>query len=435
MAFDGNALAHARSRIGTSVLERYRFEALIGHGGLGVVYRALDCFTGEAVAIKVMHERLLRVRTAAARFLREARIAQALDHPAIPRGLAAGMDRAGAPLLVMQHVAGRDFAHILANAGPLAVRDAVLLGARVASALDTAHRSGVIHRDVKPANLMLRDGAGIPDGVVVLDFSIAFSLDEPRLSTVNSYVGSPEYMSPEQARGEPGSPSSDLYSLGATLFHLLSGQTLFHGGALDQLAYHASAPVPSLRARRPEVSPDLERLLTAMLDKEPGRRPSSAGDVATALASLADERAGTSRAWLFSTGGAIAEQDEPHDARQQLIEQVHALTAQLHDLTRTSRAGEAKLVQELVEISARNIERAALQNERIDLEADGASATEIDAVQARIAAMGDGMNDLPRESLLESILARMQARSLAQQNEILARIAELQREIAAGSGE
>lgn len=429
MAFDDDQLAHARLRIGTSVLERYRFEALIGHGGLGVVYRALDCFTGEPVAVKVMHERLLRVRTAAARFLREARIAQVLEHPAIPRGLAAGTDRAGAPLLVMQHIAGRDFGDILEKSGPLSLRDAVLLGARVASALDHAHRSGVIHRDIKPANIMLRDAAGIPDGVVVLDFSIAFSLDEPRLSAVNSYVGSPAYMSPEQARGEVGSASSDLYSLGATLFHLLTGETLFQGGALEQLAYHASAPVPAIRARRPDVPVDLERYLTALLDKDPGRRPASAGDVAGMLADLAaDARGPTSKQWLFMDADASANGAVP-DQRQQVIEQVHALTSQLHDLTRTSRAAEAKLVQELVEISARNIERTALENERVDLESDGAPANAIATVSAKITAMGDGMNDLPREALLETVLARMQSRSRGQQDEILARIAELQAEI------
>jgi serine/threonine protein kinase len=133
---------------------------------------------------------------------------------------------------------------------------------------------------------MFARGEATPESVRVLDFGLSFCLDEPRLTATVTLVGTPAYMAPEQARGEPATPAADLYSLAATLVHLATGETLYAGSWLDQVDAHTRAPLPDLRARRPELSPAFVRLLAVMLEKNPAQRPANAHDVALALRAI-----------------------------------------------------------------------------------------------------------------------------------------------------
>ncbi len=377
---------------GELVLRRYRIDARIGSGGLAVVYRATDITTGDVVAVKVLRRALAEASSVSARFLREARIARRLVHPAVPRGLAVGVTAAGAPALVVEHVAGETLRARIEREGRLPVRDALRIGARVAEALDAAHRASIVHRDVKPDNLMLTEGAVIPDGVRVLDFGLAFVLDEPRLSATRAILGTPEYMSPEQARGERVTAAADLYALGATLVHALTGATLFAGATFQQFEAHARAALPDLRARRPELSPALVSYLAAMLRKEPAERPSDAARIARDLTNLADDVAPVDDD--APTERMERPDDDPASLRASLQREGDALL----ELTRQSSAAHARLVEQIV----------ALATERFERGVDDVSA---------------------REESLERALERLQQQARERQEAALSRIRALRRRL------
>jgi serine/threonine protein kinase len=377
---------------GELVLRRYRIEAPIGRGGLAVVYRATDLTTGATVAVKVLRRALAEASSVSARFLREARIARRLVHPAVPRGLAVGVTAGGAPALVVEHVVGETLRARIEREGRLPVREALLVGSRVAEALAAAHRASIVHRDVKPDNVMLTDGAAAPDGVRVLDFGLAFVLDEPRLSATRAVLGTPEYIAPEQARGERVTAAADVYALGATLVHALTGATLFAGAAFLQFEAHARGALPDLRARRPELTPALVACLAAMLRKEPAGRPSDAARIARDLASLAegrdpvDDDAPTER---FERPG-----DDPASLREGLQREGDALL----ELTRQSSAAHARLVEQIVALATDRFER--------------------------------GVEDVSaREESLERALERIQHEARGRQEAALARIRALRRRL------
>ena len=377
---------------GELVLRRYRIDAPIGRGGLAAVYRATDLTTGATVAVKVLRRALAEASSVSARFLREARIARRLVHPAVPRGLAVGVTAGGAPALVVEYVAGETLRARIDREGSLPVREALLVGARVAEALDAAHRASIVHRDVKPDNVMLTEGAAAPDGVRVLDFGLAFVLDEPRLSATRAVVGTPEYIAPEQCRGERVTAAADLYALGATLVHALTGATLFAGAAFQQFEAHARAPLPDLRARRPELPPALVACLAALLRKEPAERPGDAARVALDLRSLAegrepvDDDAPTER--IERPG------DDPASLREALRREGDALL----ELTRQSSAAHARLVGQIVALAAERFER--------------------------------GVEDVSaREDALERALETLQQQARARQGAALARIRALRRRL------
>ena len=421
----------ASARYGEILLEHYRLEEFIGSGGLGVVFRAVDIRTGVTVAVKIMREELMRVRTVAARFLREARITRTMSHPAVPRGLASGVDRTGAPVLIMEYIVGENFGTILDRQGALPIAEALSIGARIAGALETAHRLGIIHRDIKPENVMRVTGSNAADEVMVLDFGIAFCLDEPRLSSANAMIGSPAYMSPEQARGDVVSPAADLYSLGATLVHLLTGRTVYAGEYLLQLAAHTGAPIPSIRDRRPEVPEVVDLYIQSLLQKDPAMRPVGAADVASALDELARICVGTGTA----DGVARREIDAvifsaAMDPQDTLVEQLQAYTAQLHSVSRAAASAQARLVKQLVEISARRIERDSLEMDRA-LALDAGAHNEVLQLNERLNKLGDAEADRSRESALEDTLARMQSHTRSQQSEIRGHIRAMNAEIIA----
>jgi serine/threonine protein kinase len=266
---------------------RYELTALIGQGGMGQVWTARDLLLGREVAVKLLrasapggtHTDELRRR-----FERESRVTARVAHPGLVTVHDAGTD-ADELYLVMQYVRGCDLADHLAENDPYPWPWAVSVAAQLCAVLAAVHEASVVHRDLKPRNLMLRhDGT-----LVVLDLGVAAVLgaDTTRVTATGSPVGSPAYMSPEQAMGGQVGPGSDLYSLGVVLHELLSGAIPFEGSsALGTLHRHLHEPPQPLRRVRPDIPPALESLVLWLLAKDPAQRPADAHTVYQALAPM-----------------------------------------------------------------------------------------------------------------------------------------------------
>ncbi|HYN18776.1 MAG TPA: serine/threonine-protein kinase, partial [Actinomycetes bacterium] len=219
---------------------RYRLVRRIATGGMGEVWQADDTVLGRRVALKVLVEELAADDHATRRFVREARATARLAHPNVARVFDFGRD-GGAPFLVMELLEGETLAARLAS-GPFGPAEAARVAAAVADALEAAHQLGIVHRDVKPSNVMLtRDGE-----VKVLDFGIAAAADETHSTTGSGLYATVAYVSPERVAGEPATPASDVYSLGAVLYELLCGRPPFSGPspALVARAHLHDQPVP-----------------------------------------------------------------------------------------------------------------------------------------------------------------------------------------------
>jgi serine/threonine protein kinase len=272
---------------GRTLAGRYELAEVIGRGGMGRVYRATDRVLGRSVAVKILPGVLAdQDPTSVARFEREARTAAALSHPAVVAVYDTGAD-AAARFIVMELIAGRSLEAILRDQGALDPDRAARIATRVADALAAAHAAGIVHRDVKPGNVMVAaDGS-----VKVLDFGIARAMDSTTLTQTSSVVGTAAYMSPEQALGKPADERSDIYALGCVLYALLTGHPPFAGeGAAAILNQHANVAPRSLRAENNRVSPALDALVMQMLAKSPDERPQSAEQVRDRLASSARGR-------------------------------------------------------------------------------------------------------------------------------------------------
>ncbi|PYQ63947.1 MAG: hypothetical protein DMF53_08760 [Acidobacteria bacterium] len=252
----------------------YRLVREIGSGGMGVVYEAEDTRLRRRVAIKLLPPEHSRDRAAKDRFLREARAASALDDPHICTVHDVG-EHDGRLYIVMTYYEGETLKERLAR-GPLPVDEARRIAIQVARALARAHEAGIVHRDIKPANVMLtRRGE-----VKVLDFGIAKMSGDTTLTRTGSSPGTPAYMSPEQARGEPVDGRTDLWSLGVLLYEMLAGRRPFAGDDEPAVLSAIQSREPERLDRiRPEVPPDLARTVAKALAKEPGRRQQSAGEL------------------------------------------------------------------------------------------------------------------------------------------------------------
>jgi serine/threonine protein kinase len=261
-------------RSGEIVSQRYRVEALIGQGGFGSVYRALDLEHGIGVALKVLHGEL-GVGVAAQRFEREAAIARQLVHPHTVRLLDAG-EHDGQRFLVFELLRGESLRDHLRRYGRLSGARCAAISAQVLQALIAAHALGIVHRDIKPSNIFLCDGG---DVVRVLDFGIAKPVQNQvtALTDTGVTLGSPAYMSPEQARGAEVTARSDLYSLGITMAQMLAGEAPYRGGAMDVLLGHLSpepVPLPPVVTESP-----LAPVIRAATQKDPALRPGSAAEM------------------------------------------------------------------------------------------------------------------------------------------------------------
>jgi hypothetical protein len=238
---------------------------------MGVVYKARDTALDRWVAVKTLLPSLAGDPEARERFLREARAAAALSHPNLTQIHAIGED-AGVPYFAMEYIEGQTLAQKLAREGKLGPVEAIRLVRQVALGLQEAHRFQLVHRDIKPANLILS-----PDGTLkVTDFGLAKRAQGPgslHLTTTGQTLGSPLYMSPEQGRGLEADHRSDIYSLGATFFHLLTGRPPFQAASpMDVVMKHIQEPAPSPRSFAPEVSYPLAGLVQRMLRKRPDDR-------------------------------------------------------------------------------------------------------------------------------------------------------------------
>ncbi len=252
----------------------------LGSGGMGAVYRAVQHSMEREVAVKLLHEPAEGGSAHAERFLQEARAASRITHPNVVSVIDFGRTGDGELYLAMELVRGPSLAELLDIEQRLDPKDAIRWVAAVCEALHAAHTVGIVHRDIKPANVVVvRSPGGGEDIVKVLDFGIAKHEDASaaRLTATGTVCGTPAYMSPEQALGEPTSPQSDVYSTAALLFELLTGTPPYAAEApLQVLLAHVNAPVPSVRHRRPELSEGLDRVLQAALAKRPEERPATA---------------------------------------------------------------------------------------------------------------------------------------------------------------
>ena len=266
--------------VGELIVGRYELEELVGEGGMSSVYRAHDTVLERRVAIKVLHEHYSRDPEYVERFRREARAIARLAHPNVVTVIDRG-EWEGRQFIVFEHVAGENLKAALTRAGPLPVDRALDLAVQIARALSFAHGLDIVHRDVKPHNVLL-DGNGTAK---VTDFGIARALDsDDALTATGTVLGTGQYLSPEQANGERGDERSDQYSLGVVAYELLTGRVPYSGDNLMAVAMrHVRDPVPSVRAVRPDVPERVDAVIAKAMAKRPEDRFESMDALATAF--------------------------------------------------------------------------------------------------------------------------------------------------------
>ncbi len=264
---------------------RYEIGDRLGSGGMSNVYRATDRILERTVAVKVLAEHLSDDERFVERFRREALAVAKLIHPNIVQVYDTGIDD-GRHYIVMEFVEGRSGAQILQRQGPLDPDKAAEAGMQACAGLDYAHRRGIIHRDVKPGNLMLVGGpvGGGPMTVKLTDFGIARALEQTRITQVGSVVGTAAYLSPEQVRGEEATPATDVYALGVVLYQFLTGRLPYEGSTLAELAVRQQneRPLPP-STYNDEVPDSLGSAVLRALEGDTGRRYASAAELAGGL--------------------------------------------------------------------------------------------------------------------------------------------------------
>ncbi|MEA3340993.1 MAG: protein kinase, partial [Chloroflexota bacterium] len=266
---------------------RYEIVRELGQGAMGIVYQALDPNIQRAVALKVLRPDLSSDPEFRQRFQREARSAGKLAHPGIVTIFDAA-EQGDVSFLVMEYLEGQTLAQLIAADGALSPAIACDIAGQICDALDYAHAAQIVHRDIKPSNIILLPG----DRIKLTDFGIARIMTEPRM-TRTGIIGTLDYMSPEQARGEDVDHRTDIYSLGIVLFEMVTGQPPFQADSPSAtLLKLVSEPMPSSRTLSPAVSAEMESVISKAADKDPSRRYQTAVEMRHALQALrtADER-------------------------------------------------------------------------------------------------------------------------------------------------
>jgi eukaryotic-like serine/threonine-protein kinase len=300
--------------VDSKIAGRYRVEGRVGVGGMATVLLALDERLERHVAVKLLAEHLADDPSFISRFRREALAAGKLVHPNIVQVFDFGLDeRAHQHFIVMEYVRGQSCAEILRDRGHLNVDQGVDIIVQACRGLDYAHRNGVVHRDVKPGNLLVSE-----TGVVKLaDFGIARAADQTSITQVGSVLGTAAYLAPEQARGEEAGPQADLYSLGVVAYQLLSGRLPYEASSLSELALkqQRQPPTPLIRLN-PTVTPELSDAVGLSISVDPEERPQQAmelaelvSDAARGISPWADDDAATRV--VANTSATRVLRDEP----------------------------------------------------------------------------------------------------------------------------
>jgi len=266
----------------TEVADRYRLENRLGAGGMSTVFMAVDTVLERRVAVKLLAEHLADDEAFVARFRREAVSAARLQHPNIVQVFDSGFDPSSERhYIVMEYVEGPSCADMLRDRGRLGIEESVGIIRDACHGLDYAHRAGVVHRDVKPGNLLIARETG---ATKLADFGIAKAAEQTRITQVGSVLGTAAYLSPEQASGQESTPASDIYSLGVCAYQFLSGRLPHEYGSLTELALkqqsEAAEPITNFR---PEVPEALDRAIRLCLERDPRLRYASALDMADAI--------------------------------------------------------------------------------------------------------------------------------------------------------
>ncbi len=264
---------------GVALDGRYRLDAQIGAGGMSTVYRAYDLILERAVAIKLMHREFAGDSEQLERFRREGRAVAQLSHPHIV-GVIDACQGDGQPYIVLELIAGETLKQRIRRLGRLPLDEAVAYAIEIARALEYAHARGIVHRDVKPQNVLLDEEGSAK----VTDFGIARTLDEHGLTADGRVVGTTDYVSPEQALGQPVTGQSDIYSLGIVLWEMLVGEVPFRGDNPVTVAMkHVREPLPDVQVYRAGVSASLAAAIDRATAKELSRRCADAGELASDL--------------------------------------------------------------------------------------------------------------------------------------------------------
>jgi serine/threonine-protein kinase len=262
--------------LGTLIGGRYRLDAELGRGGMSTVYRAFDTVLERTVAIKLMHREIAADSDQLERFRREARAVARLNHPHVVTVIDAGEEPsdagdgwAGMPFIVLEYIDGETLKSVIRRDGPLDISQALAYTIEVARALGAAHERQIVHRDVKPHNILISEEGGAK----ITDFGIARSLTEEGLTMEGRVLGTTDYVSPEQALGQPVTGQSDLYSLGVVLYEMLCGDVPFHGDSPVAVAMkHVREEPPDVQERRPHLSAAAAAVVDRSLAKDLGRR-------------------------------------------------------------------------------------------------------------------------------------------------------------------
>jgi serine/threonine protein kinase len=261
-------------------LDHYRLDAMVAHSGMSTLFKATDLKDGRQVAIKVPHAEMEADPVLVERFRREQEIGQELDHPGVVKTYD-GEDRSRV-YMVIEWVEGRLLRSILNEERRLPIDRAVKLTLGICDALDYMHAHGVVHRDLKPENIMVDE----QDRIKLIDFGIAMKEDARRLTyvTMSPALGTPDYISPEQVKGQRGDQRSDIYALGVMLYEMLTGETPYSGSnplaVMNERLLHDPKPARKLR---PEISPELQEILNRALVREPRHRYATAAEMAWEL--------------------------------------------------------------------------------------------------------------------------------------------------------